>query len=251
MRAVPGLPEMSEGDDLARLVLVALAEAGFVLDHGDVLVVAHKVVSKAEGRLVSLADVVPGEEATRLAAELNKDARKVEVVLRESERVVRARRHPGREEGVMVCRHKRGYVSANAGVDASNVCGEDRVALLPEDPDASARALRKVFEASCGHMVGVIISDTFGRPWRRGIVNVALGVSGPPALPELSGQVDHHGRELRASTPAFADEIAAAAGLLMAKAGRTPVVLVKGLSWTDSGESGMDLLRPEGEDLFL
>jgi coenzyme F420-0:L-glutamate ligase/coenzyme F420-1:gamma-L-glutamate ligase len=250
MRAIPGIPDVRPGDALGPLVLSALEQAGIALEDRDILVVAHKVISKTEGRLVSLADVTPGPEARKLADQLGKDPRKVEVILGETRRVLRATRHPGHDQGVLICEHKLGFRSANAAVDESNIEEEDTVALLPEDPDHSAKELRQIVEQAVGCRVGVIISDTFGRPWRKGLVNVAIGLAGPPAWVNLCGENDAYGRPLRVSSPAVADEIAAAAGLLMSKADRIPVVLVRGVAWTDSNQSARDFLRPAEEDLF-
>jgi len=236
---VEGLPEVRSGDDLAQLLS---AHAKF--QPGDVLVMAQKVVSKAEGRLIDLAAVVAGEDAVRIAGGLiaNPDPRMVQVVLDESVRVLRSER-------VLITETRQGYVSANAGVDHSNVGGRDTLTLLPVDPDASAERLRVRLQELTGVEVGVIISDTFGRPWRLGIVNVALGVAGMPATVDLRGTLDDDGEPLRATVLAIADDIAAGAGLVMGKTNRTPAVIVRGLELRGSG-SGRDLIRPQAEDLF-
>ncbi len=236
---VDGLPEIKPGDNLADLIS-ARAE----LRPGDVVVVAQKVVSKAEGRLRDLGEVTASEEAVRLASLLiaKPDPRLVQVVLDESVRVVRSER-------VLITETRHGYVCANGGVDQSNIPGSDIVTLLPDDPDASAARLRDRLREASGVAVGVIVSDTFGRPWRLGIANVALGLSGLPALLDLRGSRDDAGKELHATVLAIADEIAAAAGLVMGKTRRTPVVVVRGLSLDGSG-SGRDLLRPAADDLF-
>ncbi|TMG46179.1 MAG: coenzyme F420-0:L-glutamate ligase [Chloroflexi bacterium] len=236
---VEGLPEVRSGDDLAQLLS---AHAKF--QPGDVLVMAQKVVSKAEGRLIDLAAVVAGEDAVRIAGGLiaNPDPRMVQVVLDESVRVLRSER-------VLITETRQGYVSANAGVDHSNVGGHDKLTLLPVDPDASAKRLRVRLQELTGVEVGVIISDTFGRPWRLGIVNVALGVAGMPATVDLRGTLDDDGEPLRATVLAIADDIAAGAGLVMGKTNRTPAVIVRGLELRGSG-SGRDLIRPQAEDLF-
>ncbi len=238
LTGVEGLPEVRPGDDLASLIA---ERAG--LNQDDVLVVAQKVVSKAEGRMVRLEDVTAGEEARRIAPRLiaNPDPRMVQVVLDESVRVLRAER-------VLITETRHGYVSANAGVDHSNV-GSGFLTLLPIDPDASARALRTRLKELKGVDVGVIVSDTFGRPWRLGIVNVALGVAGIAAVNDLRGTQDDMGEPLHATVIAVADEIAAAAGLVMRKTARTPAVIVRGLSAGGEG-AGRDLIRPAGEDLF-
>jgi len=237
--AVEGLPEVRPGDDLA-----ALISQHAELQAGDVVVVAQKVVSKSEGRLVDMSTVTPSEEAVRIAPHLvaRPDPRMVQVVLDESVRVLR-------EERTLITETRHGYVAANAGVDHSNVGGHDRLALLPVDPDASAERLRTRLRELTGVEVGVVISDTFGRPWRLGIVNVALGVAGIPALLDLRGTPDDDGEELHATVLAVADEIAAAAGLVMGKTNRTPAVVVRGLGLTGNG-FGRDLIRPAGEDLF-
>jgi coenzyme F420-0:L-glutamate ligase/coenzyme F420-1:gamma-L-glutamate ligase len=235
---VEGLPEVQPGDDLA-LLISERAE----LNQDDVLVVAQKVVSKAEGRMVRLADVTAGEEAKRIARRLiaKPDPRIIQVVLDESVRVLR-------DERVLITETRHGYVSANAGIDHSNV-GKGMLTLLPTDPDASARTLRTRLHELKRVEVGVIISDTFGRPWRLGIVNVALGVAGIQAVNDLRGTPDDVGEPLHATVIATADEIAAAAGLVMRKTARTPAVIVRGLSLEGDG-SGRDLIRPEAEDLF-
>jgi coenzyme F420-0:L-glutamate ligase/coenzyme F420-1:gamma-L-glutamate ligase len=236
---VEGLPEVGPQDDLGLLIS---ERAEFLA--GDIVVVAQKIVSKSEGRLIKLADVTAGDDAVRIAERLiaKPDPRMVQVVLDESVRVLRSER-------TLITETRHGFVSANAGVDHSNVGGQDLVALLPVDPDASARRLRSRLRELTGVEVGVIVSDTFGRPWRLGIVNVALGVAGIPALNDLRGTVDDAGQPLTATVLAVADEIAASAGLVMGKTARTPVVIVRGLQLQGSG-SGRDLIRPPAEDLF-
>ena len=235
---VEGLPEVRPGDDLAELI----AEHA-QLRSGDVLVVAQKIVSKAEGRLIDPAQVTAGEEAKRIAPHLiaQPDPRMVQVVLDESVRVLRSER-------VLITETHHGFVSANSGVDHSNV-GGGLLSLLPVDPDASAEKIREGLREKTGADVSVIVSDTFGRPWRLGIVNVALGVAGLPALIDLRGTLDDDGQPLHATVIAIADEIAASAGLVMGKTARTPVVVVRGLELSGSG-SGRDLIRPADEDLF-
>jgi coenzyme F420-0:L-glutamate ligase/coenzyme F420-1:gamma-L-glutamate ligase len=250
MQALTGIPEVRAGDDTAEFIRDALVRLGIALQDGDILAVAHKMVSKAEGRMLSLRDVSPGAEARALAKDLQKDARKLEVILQESRRMIRTR--DGREgrEGLVISEHRLGFICANGAVDQSNVPDEDTVILLPKDPDASARALRSRLHEWTGVRVGVVVSDTFGRPWRRGLVNVAIGLAGVPACVDLRGRPDASGRTLRATMPALADEVAAAAGLLMAKNAQVPVVLVRGLAWDETVSSGRDLLRPEEDDLF-
>jgi coenzyme F420-0:L-glutamate ligase / coenzyme F420-1:gamma-L-glutamate ligase len=236
---VDGLPEINPGDDLAEAI-----GARTELKAGDVVVVAQKVVSKSEGRMRHLADVIASEEAVRLAPNLiaQPDPRFVQVVLDESVRVLRTER-------VLITQTRHGYVCANSGVDQSNIPGSDVVTLLPDDPDASAELLCKRLRGISGVAVGVIVSDTFGRPWRLGIMNVALGVAGLPALLDLRGRMDDAGKELHATVLAVADEVAAATGLVMGKTRRTPVVVVRGLELEGSGR-GRDLIRPASEDLF-
>jgi coenzyme F420-0:L-glutamate ligase/coenzyme F420-1:gamma-L-glutamate ligase len=236
--AVPGLPEVREGDDLAALI-AARAESR----SGDVLVVAHKVVSKAEGRVVRLADVTPGAQAVALAARLGKDPAQMEVVLRETAEIVRA------ERGVIVSRTHHGFVCANAGVDASNAAADGELVLLPADPDASARALR----ASLPGRPAVVITDSFGRAWRHGQVDVAIGIAGLAPLEDWRGRDDARGRELSATWIAVADEAAAAADLVRTKDGGLPAVVLRGLErhvTPDDGPGARELLRSRDEDLF-
>jgi coenzyme F420-0:L-glutamate ligase/coenzyme F420-1:gamma-L-glutamate ligase len=236
---VEGLPEVRPGDDLGQLI-----GSRSKFEPGDVIVVAQKVVSKSEGRIVSLQTVTASSEAVRIAADLvaGPDARMVQVILDESVRVLRSQR-------VLITETRHGFVCANGGVDHSNVPGVDQVTLLPADPDASADRLRSRLREMTGVDVGVIVSDTFGRPWRLGIVNVALGVAGLPALLDLRGSLDDAGKPLHATVLAIADDVAAAAGIVMGKTARTPAVIVRGLRLDGSG-SGRDLVRPAAEDLF-
>lgn len=251
MRALPGLPDVRAGDDVAGFILAALPRAGLALEDGDILVIAHKIVSKAEGRLVRYADVTPSDEAIRLGGSIRKDPRRVELILRESRRIIRAVDRPGLPEGILIAEHRLGFISANAAIDESNIGESDAALLLPEDPDASARGLRERLEAATRKTVGVLICDTFGRPWRIGHVNVAIGLAGVPASLDLVGKTDAYGRTLRVTRPATADELAAGAGLLMPKDGKCPVVLCRGLVWTPGTDSARDLIRPTEEDLFL
>ena len=246
--ALPGLPMVRAGDDLAALIAAGMARAGIRPCAGDVLVVAQKVISKAEGRMVDLATVAPSPRAEALAAEVGKDPRLVEVILSESLRVVRAR------PGLLIMQHRLGFVMANAGVDRSNVGpqdGAERVLLLPRDPDASAAALRAALAARCGVELAVVVNDSFGRPWRRGTVGVAIGAAGLPALLDVRGRPDLFGRRLEVSVTGFADEIAAAASLLMGQGDEAqPAVLLRGLSWTAPAAPAAALVRPPEEDLF-
>jgi coenzyme F420-0:L-glutamate ligase / coenzyme F420-1:gamma-L-glutamate ligase len=244
--ALSGIPMVREGDDLAALIVVALERTE--LRNGDVMVVAQKIVSKAEGRTVDLATITPSPDAEKLGAEVGKDPRLVEVILSESTHVVRSR------PNLIIVQHRLGFVMANAGVDQSNVAPADgvhRVLLLPRDPDASAEALRAKLQQRYGVSIGVIISDSFGRAWRRGTCGIAIGAAGLPSLIDLRGQPDLFGRTLEVSIIGFADEIAAAASLLQGQAGEAqPVVLVRGLNWSAPIAPAADLVRPLEEDLF-
>lgn len=243
-----GVPMVQPGDDLAALAISALVDAAIAPAPGDVLVVAQKIVSKAENRFVDVASVTPSDAARKLAEETKKDAHFCEVVLSESKRVVR------RRENLIIAEHQHGWVMANAGIDHSNVApgdGHERVLLLPVDPDASARALREELVASYGVPIAVIISDSFGRPFRRGTVGIALGSAGLPALIDWRGHPDLFGRPLEVTETGFADEIAAAASLVMGQADEAvPIVLVRGLSWTAPDADAAALVRPPEHDLF-
>jgi coenzyme F420-0:L-glutamate ligase/coenzyme F420-1:gamma-L-glutamate ligase len=241
---LPGIPEVAEGDDLARLLIEAAVRSGTGLMTGDVLVVAQKVVSKAEGRVVSLKEVVPSGLAREFAETWGKDPRFVEVVLRESRRIVRM------DRGMIIAETTHGFICANAGVDASNVPGEDQVCLLPVEPDGSALRLRKGLEERCGVQIAVVVSDTFGRPWREGLTNVAIGVAGLSPLVSYIGQQDPHGHTLRVTELAVADELAAAAGLLMGKLERIPAVLVRGYRFPAAEGHARSLVRSAERDLF-
>ncbi len=245
LMAIPGIPLIQAGDDLAAIVLERLMAADLHLQDGDVLVVASKIVSKAEGRLVRLSDVLPSPQAVEVAAACEKDPRLIEVILRESRRVLRTR------PGLIIVEHKRGFVCANAGVDHSNVAGEDWVLLLPEDPDASAAELRGRLEAATGARIGVIIADSHGRAFRMGTVGVAIGASGVAGLLDLRGRPDLFGYRLQVTQVGLADEIAAAASLLMGQANEgRPVVLVRGLPYPLREGNAQELIRPRELDLF-
>ena len=237
--ALPGLPMVQAGDDLAAQLSAAMARAGLAPEPGDVLAIAQKIVSKAEGRSIALASVAPSQAARDLAAQTGKDARLVELILSESERVVRAR------PNLVIVKHRLGFVMANAGIDQSNVGEDGHALLLPRDPDASAAALA----ARLG--LPVVITDSFGRAWRRGTVGVAIGAAGLPALQDLRGRPDLFGRTLMVSITGFADEIAAAAGLVMGQGAEgIPAVLLRGLAWSGAVNPAAELLRPAQEDLF-
>jgi coenzyme F420-0:L-glutamate ligase/coenzyme F420-1:gamma-L-glutamate ligase len=231
---------VSEGDDLARLI-------GQELRDGDVVVVAQKVVSKSEGRVVALSSVVPGAEAVALANDFGKDPRLVQVVLDESASVLRA------ERGLLICETRHGFVCANAGVDVSNAPGEDTAILLPLDPDASARRLRGALSETRSVRIGVVISDSFGRPWRIGVTDVAIGAAGIRVVDDWRGRTDAHGRELTVTEVAVADGLAAAADLARGKDSQEPVVLIRGAEQFVTDEDGpgaAPLRRPRNLDLF-
>lgn len=251
--AIPGLPDVQPGDDLGALIHAAVVAADLRLRPGDILAVAQKIVSKSENRFVRMSDLTPSSEALEIAAQCGKDPRKVEAILRESTAILRVAPIP--PDGLIVARHRQGWICANAGIDESNLGLADEgdwLLLLPEDPDASARRLRQFLEAHFGGPLGVVITDTFGRPFRQGLVNVAIGLAGVRAVVSLVGEKDAYGRTLRVSQPAFADEIAAASGLLMGKAARTPVIVLRGLAWTDQPDaSARAMLRPLEQELFL
>jgi coenzyme F420-0:L-glutamate ligase/coenzyme F420-1:gamma-L-glutamate ligase len=239
-----GVPDISPGDDLATLVLDASERTGVVLADGDILVVTQKVISKAEGRLMDLREIAPSDLAQRLAAPYGKDPRYVEVVLRESVRIVRM------DRGVIICQTQHGFICANAGVDASNVSGGDVACLLPLDSDTSAQRLRAELRDRTGVDVAVIVSDSFGRPWRMGIVNVAIGVAGMQPLLDYRGQPDDYGRVMHASILAIADEVASAAELVAGKVNRAPFVLVRGYPYPRGEGSARALVMEPSMDLF-
>ena len=250
LHALKGLPDIHPDDDLAGILIENLKRRDTPLQDGDILVIAHKVVSKAEGQLVALADVTPSAEALELAEKIHKDPRKVEVILRESTRIVRAMKRPDQQEGTLIAEHRLGFICANAAVDESNVGREDTVILLPKDPDASAKRLCSRLEDAFGVRLGVVITDTFGRPWRLGLVNVAIGLAQVPARIDMAGERDAFGRELSVTMPALADELAAASGLVMGKSDKTPAVLFSGVEWQSCDSSAGQLIRPQQEDMF-
>ncbi|MFI4993526.1 MAG: coenzyme F420-0:L-glutamate ligase [Solirubrobacterales bacterium] len=244
-RALSGIPEVRSGDDLAELILASVGEDE--LRDGQVVVIAHKVVSKAEGAVVDLAGVVPTARARELAAEQGKDARAVQVVLDQSVEILRA------ERGVLICRTHHGFVCANAGVDTSNSADPDMLILLPRDPDASARRLRARLRELTGTSPAVLITDSFGRAWRHGQLDVAIGLAGMQPLDDWRGRTDAGGRELKATWLALADAAAATAELARAKDSREPVVLIEGLArfvTAEDSPGASALLRPLDEDLF-
>jgi len=240
--ALPGIPRVRAGDDLAALIARAARDAEVDL-HDGALVVCQKVVSIAEGRSVALADVAPSASAREIAAAHGRDPRHIEVVLRESVRIVR------RGHGVLICETRHGFICANAGVDLSNASAADTAVLLPEDPDASARALRAALLADRAGPLAVVISDSFGRPWREGQVDVALGCAGIAPIDDRAGALDLDGRALAVTAPATADQLAAAAGLLMRKDAGTPAIWIRGLALSGEG-CVRDTLRDATLDLF-
>lgn len=240
-----GIPEVTPGADLATLIAEAAAASDVSLADADVLVVTQKVVSKAEGRLVELASVEPSDFARTWASQWGKDPRQVELVLRESASIVRM--GPG---GLIISRTRHGFVCANAGVDVSNVGGGEVASLLPEDPDASARRIREGLRERTGASPAIVISDSFGRPWRNGIVNVAVGSAGIEALLDLRGTPDTSGREMQATVIAVADQLASAADLAGGKVEQRPVVVIRGLAWRPSEEGASVLVMEAERDLF-
>ena len=246
MRIIPisGIREVNPGYDLAPLIGEAAQVQGTPLEDGDILVITQKVVSKAEGRLLDLRSVEPSPLALEFARAYDKDARQVEVVLRESRRIVRM------DRGIIISETRHGFVCANAGVDASNVGKDEMVTLLPADPDASASAIRARIEENLAIELAVIISDTFGRPWREGVTNVAIGAAGMLPLHDYTGQRDPAGYILRVTVMAVADELASAAELVMGKLKRVPAAIVRGYEYLKGTGSAKDLVRPPQMDLF-
>jgi coenzyme F420-0:L-glutamate ligase/coenzyme F420-1:gamma-L-glutamate ligase len=240
---IPGMPEIRKGEDLPNRIIEGAEKAGVELRDGDILVVAQKIVSKAEGAVVRLKSVKPSARARELAAPWNKDPRVVELVLRESRRILRSDR-------VLIVETRHGFLCANAGIDHSNVPGDDVVTLLPKNPDRWAQKLAAALRQRTGREVAVVVSDTFGRPWRLGLTNVAIGAAGLPVLRDLRGTTDRGGKPLTATILAVADELAAAAGLLMGKTEGTPVVVIRGYRYQPSADKAAQIIRPEAEDLF-
>lgn len=241
--AVQGIPEIAAGDDLGSLIARGVRAMGLELADKDIIVIAQKIVSKAEGRVLRLDSITPSTLAREWAAAYDKDARMIEAVLNESSRIVRM------ERGVIISETRHGFVCANAGVDASNVA-EDMITLLPEDPDGSARVIQAALEREFKVSLAVIISDTFGRPWREGIANVAIGIAGIAPLIDYRGQADSFGRPLRVTVIAVADELASAAELVMQKSAAVPVVIIRGFDYEAREASARELIRPPEQDLF-
>ena len=241
---LPGIPIVTPGMDVAALIQQACAAAPLPLQAGDIVVVTQKVVSKAEGHLIHLKDVTPSPLAESFARQWEKDPRHVEVVLQQSRRIVKM------DRGVLITETHHGFICANAGVDQSNIEGEEVVAVLPPDPDASARAMRQALRERLGCDVAVIISDTFGRPWRHGLVNIAIGLSGIEAIKDYTGQLDAQGYELRVTALAIADELAGAAELVMNKLDNVPVAVIRGYAYPRGEGSLTQLIRAAERDLF-
>jgi len=240
---LPEIPEVQPGDDLCEIIAAAARRSGFRFEHSDILVIAQKAVSKAQGAVIRLATVSPSVKARSIAEKLKKDPRMIEVVLNESRRIVRSDR-------VLIVETRHGFVCANAGVDHSNVSGEDVVTLLPRDPDGSARKIAEGLQKRTRKRVAVIISDSFGRPWRLGLTNVAIGAAGVPVLRDLRGTRDRHGKLLTATVLAVADELAGAAGLVMGKSEGFPVIVIRGYRFKPANEPASHLIRSPEEDLF-
>jgi coenzyme F420-0:L-glutamate ligase/coenzyme F420-1:gamma-L-glutamate ligase len=250
LSALPNIPMVQSGDDLVIIIIRGLEEARIILQDGDILVLAHKVVSKSEGRWVNLVTIQPSNQAKELAEKVDKDPRLVELILRESNQILRTR------VGTIIVEHRLGFICANAGIDHSNVAGEanseaEWVLLLPENPDASAEMLCNKIVKITGKQLGVMIIDSHGRAWRQGVVGVAIGLSGLPGLVDMRGQSDLFGYKLRITTIGAADELAAAASLLMGQADEaTPIIHVRGFPYALRKGSLSELLRPKEQDLF-
>jgi coenzyme F420-0:L-glutamate ligase/coenzyme F420-1:gamma-L-glutamate ligase len=248
LTAVPNFPHIQPGDDVAQLLITTLQQNNLSLQNGDVLALAHKIISKAEGRLVNLSAVIPGERACDIAAQVSKDPRLVELILQESDEISRMK------PGVLIVRHRLGFTSANAGIDRSNVrqdAGEETVLLLPVDPDGSAARLRQAIQEQLDVVVGVLIVDSHGRPFRLGTVGVAVGAAGLPTLWDRRGESDLYGYTLEHTEVGTADEIAAAASLLMGQAAEgTPVILIRGLDLPAKDGKAGDLIRPKPMDMY-
>lgn len=246
---IEGIPEVDVGDDIAALIVDATQRRGIPLEQRDVMVVTQKIVSKAEGKIVNLKNVRPSEIAVQMSKESVRDPRHTEMILRESVRIVRM------DRGNIISETRHGFICANAGIDASNIPGDDSVALLPDDPDASAQRIRTGIKDRSGKDVAVIISDTFGRPWREGAVNVAIGVAGIAPVQDYRGQEDLYGKTMRTTVIALADELASVGELVTGKLRNVPVALIKGLDYVPGGaqesqEGAKALVRPADRDMF-
>jgi coenzyme F420-0:L-glutamate ligase / coenzyme F420-1:gamma-L-glutamate ligase len=240
---ISNIPEIRPGDDLPRILLSAVKKSKLTFQQNDILVLAQKIISKSENRLVDLASITPSQRAIDLAAKSDKDPRLIEIILRESRRIVRE--HP-----VLIVETHHGFVCANAGVDQSNIPGDNVVSLLPENPDASAKKIAQAIKKLTRKKIAVIIADTFGRPWRLGLTNVAIGTYGVPPLQDLRGTRDMHRKPLHATIIAVADELAAAAGLAMPKSAATPAILIRNYPFKPSSAPATTIIRPAEADLF-
>jgi coenzyme F420-0:L-glutamate ligase/coenzyme F420-1:gamma-L-glutamate ligase len=241
---VDGIPEVVPGNDLSKIILEACEEQRTPLQPKDIVVVTQKIVSKAEGEIVDLSTVVPSDFASRWADRYDKDARVIELALQDSRRIVRM------DRGVLVTETQHGFFCVNSGIDASNVSDRDAVVLLPKDSDASARHIRDGINKLSGLQVAIIITDTWGRPWRKGVLNVAIGVAGIDSIRDYRGLVDDYGRELHGTAIAVVDELASAGELVMGKLDRIPVAIVRGYSYKSANGSVSDMIRPADEDIF-
>ena len=248
--ALRKFPEIQAGDDLGFIISETIKDNNIKLSTGDVICIAQKVISKAENCIYELKKIKPSKKAIEISLKLNKDPRKVEVILRESKSIIRVFKHKNQNEGVIICEHKLGFISANAAVDESNTGQNGSVITLPKNPDMSAQKICKFISEKFNCNIGVIITDTFGRPWRLGQLNVAIGLSKIPATIDERGNSDNSGRKLKVTEPAFADEIAAASGLVIKKNSNTPVVIVQGLKWKEANSKIDDIIRKVEEDMF-
>ena len=251
LKIIPNIPDIDEGDNISHILISVLEQSSIILKEYDVLCIAHKIFSKAEGCIIKLTEITPSKEAAKLGKILNKDPRKIEVVLQESKKIIRSFKRADQNEGTLICQHKLGFICANAGVDESNLAENETVITVPKNPDLSIKVLRD----NLAHYfnlknLGIVMSDTFGRPWRIGQVNVAIGIAGLPATKKEQGTRDAWGNQLYVTEPAFCDEIAASSGLLMSKAGKCPAILLRGLSWSGENGSASDILREQKEDMF-
>jgi coenzyme F420-0:L-glutamate ligase/coenzyme F420-1:gamma-L-glutamate ligase len=241
---ITNIPEVTADHNLASIIAASAEQQGTPIQNNDILVIAQKIVSKAEGLLIDLKTIEPSPFAKQIADQWDKDARHVEVVLRESRRIVRM------SNGILITETHHGFICANSGVDASNLPGEDIVSPLPPDPDKSATLIRDDLKKISGHSIGVIISDTFGRPWREGTTNIAIGIAGINPLIDYRGIFDIHGREMHVSISAIADEIAGATEIVMAKTSKIPAALLRGLKYDTTTHSISEMIRPPENDLF-
>lgn len=241
---VEGIPEIVPGNDLSKIILEACEKQGTPLQSGDIMIVTQKIVSKAEGRIVDLSTVVPSDFVSRWADRYDKDARVIELALQDSRRILRM------DRGVLVTETQHGFFCVNSGIDASNVSDRNAVVLLPKDPDSSARHIRNEINKLVGLQVAIIITDTWGRPWRKGVINVAIGVAGIDSIRDYRGLVDDYGRELHGTAIAVVDELASAAELVMGKLDRIPVAILRGYSYKSANGSVSDMIRPADEDIF-